>query len=140
MARDGRFPDPITVNSRGNTRIIFGTQPSRVSPTDTSVQHNFELGPVFVNDPALQAITKNVKPFPVGSVLVREKLAKADAAEPELLAVMIKREKGFNPDGGDWQFLITNAKGTKIKLNQKTGDCLNCHVGQASSDYVHPLK
>jgi len=52
---------------------------------------------------------------------------------------MIKREKGFNPDGGDWQFLIANAAKTKVKLRQKTGECLNCHYAVRDTDYVHPL-
>jgi hypothetical protein len=53
---------------------------------------------------------------------------------------MIKRERGFNPNGSDWQFLLMNGEGTKVKLNKRTGECLDCHSSQAATDYVHPLK
>jgi len=137
---DGRFKDPVMVNSQGTTRIVFGTTPSRVHKDDPNLDHNSELGPVFVNDLALQALTGNTKIFPVGSILVREKPGKSTDATPEVLAVMIKRESGFNPDGGDWQFLLANGSRTKVKLSQKTGDCLSCHQSQAKADFVHPLK
>jgi Cytochrome P460 len=136
---DGRYQDPITHNSRGTTRIIFGTTPSRQHKDNKEADHPVEFGPVFANDLAIQAISGKTKLFPTGSVLVREKLAKKGNTQPELLAVMIKREKGFNPDGGDWQFLITNAANTKVKLRQKTGECLNCHYSVRDTDFVHPL-
>jgi hypothetical protein len=53
---------------------------------------------------------------------------------------MIKRQKGFNPKGGDWQFLLTDGVGVKIKLQQKKGECLDCHQSQKSSDFVFPLQ
>ena len=99
-----------------------------------------ELGPVFVNELASQSIKAKSIAFPEGSVIVREKPSKSGDTKPELLAVMIKREKGFNPDGGDWQFLLINGAGTKVKLSQKTGDCLDCHRTQSKTDFVYPLK
>ena len=98
------------------------------------------LGPVFVNELASKSIKTQSKPFPEGSIIVREKPSKSGDKDPEVLAVMIKRESGFNPDGGDWQFLLINGPRTKVKLNQKTGQCLDCHSTQAKTDYVYPLK
>jgi len=93
-----------------------------------------------VNELALQSIKAKATTFPEGSVIVREKPSKAGDTKPELLAVMIKRQKGFNSDGGDWQFLLINGEGTRVKLSQKTGDCLGCHSSQSKTDFVYPLK
>ena len=136
---DGRYEEPITRTSRGSTKIIFGTIPSRQPKPDQNADHPVELGPVFANDLAIQAISGKSKLFPVGSVLVREKLAKKGDTLPQLLAVMIKRESGFNPAGGDWQFLVTNGSKTKVKLKQKSGECLACHYSAKDTDFVHPL-
>jgi hypothetical protein len=53
---------------------------------------------------------------------------------------MIKRERGYNPAGGDWQFLLTDGSMNKVKLKQKKGQCLDCHQSQRDTDFVYPLK
>ena len=131
---------PRVTMSRGTTRIVLDI-PVYTSPRQSRKDHKEnELGIVYANDLAHWAITENQAEFPEGSILVREKLAKRGATKPELLAAMIKRERGFNPKGGDWLFLITNGPMTKVKLSQKEGDCLDCHQSQKSSDFVFPLK
>ena len=109
------------------------------SSKKSKANHN-ELGPVFANDLAYKAITAGGAEFPVGSVLVREKLTKPGDTKPQLLAVMIKHGSGFNPDARDWEFLLTDGSLKKVKLHQKTGACLDCHQSQAVTDYVYPLK
>ena len=77
------------------------------------------------------------KPFyPVGAVIVREKLLTATSDTPDLLAAMIKREKGFNPAANDWEFMVINGSMTKIKKRQKTGDCQQCHSSEKDRDFV----
>ena len=73
--------------------------------------------------------------FPIGSIIVREKLSQPNAL-PELLAVMIKRANGFNPKGGDWEFLTFEGTGVKVKSREKTGSCLDCHSRQSDQDFV----
>lgn len=98
-------------------------------------------GVVYANEPASNAYAGLGPPvFPVGSVLVREKLSRLDSTTPELLAVMIKREKGFNPAGGDWLFMTVNGEATKITKRQKKGTCLNCHQSARDRDFVFELK
>ena len=66
---------------------------------------------VYVNDAAREAIMSG-RPakFPAGSIIVREKLATLDEARPELLAVMVKRARGFNPKAGDWESVFTQVR------------------------------
>jgi hypothetical protein len=79
----------------------------------------------------------NEKParFPLGSTIVREKLAEPNAS-PELLAVMIKRAPGFNTEGGDWEFLTLESDARKVKSREMTGSCLRCHSRQKDQDFV----
>jgi hypothetical protein len=122
----------------GTTRIFNRTVPfgSRSNNPNSHVQE----GKVFANDPALETSRSKAKVFPEGAVLVREKRKNPGDEKPELLAVMIKRGVGFNPKGGDWEFLVINGARTKVKLHQKTGDCLDCHQSQHGTDFVYPLK
>ena len=102
------------------------------------MDHN-QLGVIYANEVALKAVDSNSRVFPVGSIFVREKTSPTDS-KPELLAVMIKRESGFNPDGGDWQFLLTDGEKKKVKVRQKSGECLNCHYRQRENDFVFPVQ
>ena len=98
------------------------------------------FGVVYANELARKVIASGNKwAFPVGSIIVREKLIKADDKEPQAMAVMIKRERGFNPPGGDWLFLTVDGAMTKIGERQKRGSCLSCHKLQSKSDFMFPL-
>ena len=74
--------------------------------------------------------------LPPGSTIVREKLSSSSATKPDLLAVMIKRAKGFNPMANDWEFLVVTGDGTKIERREKTGACQECHASQSGNDLV----
>jgi hypothetical protein len=106
---------------------------------ETSKTDHSQLGKVYVNDVASGSIADQEKVYREDSILVREKSSKSAGSPPELLAIMIKREKGFNPDGGDWQFLLTDGARTKVKRNQKKGECLDCHRSQKDTDFVYSL-
>lgn len=98
------------------------------------------FGAIYVNDLARPFFNGEQRgPYPVGSVIVRERLPAPDATTPDLLAVMVKRPRGFNPKGGDWEFLTTDGGGSKIQERQKKGACLECHASQRERDYVFPL-
>ncbi|HEX7294268.1 MAG TPA: cytochrome P460 family protein, partial [Pyrinomonadaceae bacterium] len=99
------------------------------------------FGVVYANELARQAYSGPSKQaYPVGSIFVREKLARANSEKPQVLTVMIKREKGFNPAGGDWSFLAMDGAATKVKQRKKKGDCLECHQSARDRDFVFELK
>lgn len=94
---------------------------------------------VYVNAIGKEAMTKQKTPhFPVGTVIVKEKLTKPDSREPELMTVMVRHEKGYNPDNGDWEYLVFNGKGTKVTAQGKLEKCQSCHSksGPGTTDYV----
>lgn len=104
------------------------------------------FGVVYVNTIARQAMMLEKEPrFPIGSIIVREKLASATATEPQLLSIMLKREKGFNPAGGDWEFVVAKPSEAQLqKLEperqlqklERAVNCLSCHGQQQAADFV----
>jgi hypothetical protein len=126
--------------SHGTTRIRF-PNPGEVSPSRPSstpdVPHPTSFGIAYANYIARDSVLrKDPARFPTGSILVREKLLTPTATIPEVLVVMIKREKGFNPKASDWEFLTVSGDLKKIEKREKEGKCQRCHAAEAKNDFV----
>lgn len=92
---------------------------------------------VFVNAVGKEAMLMQKRPkFPVGTVIVKEKLSSPDSLIPELLTVMIKRAKGFNPKVGDWEFMTLNGDATEVTSKGKLENCQTCHIGYKQNDFI----
>jgi len=88
---------------------------------------------VYVNEVGKEAMFAKAA-FPVGSVIVKERHA-TQTAGVQFCTVMRKREKGYNPDCGDWEFTVLN----KQSVPTETGalkNCMACHAKQGMSDYT----
>jgi len=114
---------------------------NRIDPNDPHITRRSPGGTayikVWVNESAKAPMLTQREPrFPVGSIIVKEKLPDAATAEPELLTVMIKRNRGFNPEVGDWEFLVFNGHATTVVERGRLARCQECHVPTASTDYV----
>ncbi len=105
----------------------------------------------FANDLAASALAKNEASLPVGAIIVKEKLSapfsvsdlgreKDPENEPEPyftlrgLGAMVKREAGYDPGGGDWEYVYageeTGAERGRIE------NCKNCHAKAQATDYL----
>ena len=92
---------------------------------------------VYVNELGRKAMMEQASPkFPEGSVIVKEKLTEPSSQTPELLTVMMRREKGFNPESGDWEYIVVDGTGTKVEARGKLANCQGCHLSTAKADYV----
>lgn len=92
---------------------------------------------VYVSEAGRETYAQeNAKAFAEGTVIVKEKLAKKDSQDAMELGVMIKREKGFAPKSGNWQFIFVDAKGTVTDQQSKLENCASCHRLREKSDYV----
>jgi hypothetical protein len=99
--------------------------------------HRHKYLTVYVNEVGRQAMIGQLKPsFPEGSVIVKEKLPDPSSQVPELMTVMIKRGKGFNPASGDWEYMVVDGTGTKVLAQGKLEACQSCHTVNPGSDYV----
>jgi hypothetical protein len=92
---------------------------------------------VFVNSVGKEAMMKMARPmYPVGSMIVKEKLASADSTKPELLTAMIKREAGYNPESGDWEYLVLDGAASEIVERGKLTRCSGCHQAYKHRDFI----
>ena len=92
---------------------------------------------VYVNSIGQHALTLERSPrYPQGSIIVKEKLASADSTMPELLTVMVKRERGYNPASNDWEFLVVSGDTKTILERGKLENCAACHASQRGSDFI----
>jgi hypothetical protein len=83
-----------------------------------------------------EMLTKKSPKFPVGTVIVKEKLPMLNSTSPELLTVMIKREKGFNGEVGDWEFMTVSGNATAVTAKGKLESCQMCHINYDKNDYI----
>lgn len=99
--------------------------------------HHRKYITVYVNELGRKAMMEQVNPkFPEGSVIVKEKLSEPSSQTPELLTVMVKREKGFNSESGDWEYAVFEGTGTKVESRGKLGNCQGCHLATPNTDYI----
>ena len=80
---------------------------------------------------------RGAPPFGPGSVIVKEKYV-ASAAGRDLVAVamMIKREPGFEPTHGDWDYAYYEPDLGVIQTNEQSAYCSGCHAAAAPTDFV----
>ena len=92
---------------------------------------------VYVNPTGRDAmLTSGPVTFPEGTIIVKEKRHGSDESDPELLTVMLKRSKGYNPESGDWDFAVLDGKAVAVQAQGKLENCVKCHNAVATSDYV----
>ena len=98
--------------------------------------HKFNYITVYVNDIGSKAMYAKKPDFPMGSVIVKEKLPNKDSESPELLTVMIKHEPGYNTANGDWEYMVTDGAG-KVQARGQLENCQSCHTLVKDTDYVY---
>jgi len=102
--------------------------------------HQAKFITVYVNDLGRHAMTEELNPrFPIGTVIVKEKLPNKDATAAELLTVMRKRERGYDSKNGDWEYLMFDGPGRVVQESGKTESCQSCHMIYKPQDYVTRL-
>lgn len=114
----------------------FRTSPEPAGPSAHEVWTT-TYGRVFANDVAAPYMKDERLRFPVGSVIVREKLLAAGDATPELVSVMIKRPRGFRPVDHDWEFAIVDRGLLRVRRGKDVQTCAACHANTRSTDMVY---
>jgi len=93
---------------------------------------------VYVNSVGREAMfTKDVPRFPEGSIIVKAKISTHfEGRKPLLYTIMRKREQGYNPKVGDWEFSVVGPNGTDVQGTGKLENCQACHLSEPGSDFV----
>lgn len=118
-----------------NRRVLEKTN-ALGQPLSVANPHEHKYAHVFVSSNGSFAMKTNSATFPVGSIIIKEKFSDPNGKETELFTGMIKREKGYNPACGDWEFFTLSAEATKVTARGKLKSCMDCHVEYAESDFV----
>ena len=139
----------------GATWIKVNTEPYRISstvdllcraPTAADYEPERKSNPhaasyitVYVNKVGGDAMfAKNVQRFPEGSIIVKEKIGTHfEGRKPLLYTLMKKREPGYNPKVGDWEFSVVGPDGKQLQAIGKLENCQGCHIGKSATDFVY---
>jgi hypothetical protein len=103
-----------------------------VVPSDNPHQNQRFL--VYVNPAGSQAMRDPVPRFPPGSVIVKEKLDRPESRTPELMTVMVKHKAGYQPEMGDWEYVVLDSAGAVTARDLQR--CQSCHASKKATDYV----
>lgn len=88
---------------------------------------------VRVNATGIQSF-RNGKVMPVGSIIAKEKYIGSNPMSS--YALMIKREAGYDPEHGDWQYVYVDSNAKPAVSEGKLVNCIKCHDGAKDSDYL----
>lgn len=94
---------------------------------------------VYVNKIGREAMfAKAMQHFPQGSIIVKEKFkTESEPRKPILYTLMKKRERGYNPEVGDWEFSVVGPDGKQVQETGKLENCESCHRSQSDTDFVY---
>ena len=81
-------------------------------------------------------MSRSTPKFPVGSILVRERLTTPTSAVPTTVIAMIKRNFGFSRVTDDWEFFMMNGPEMKLVSRETSGNCAECHAKAKTTDWV----
>jgi hypothetical protein len=90
----------------------------------------------YVTPGGAEAIKAEKSVFPEGTMIVKKKFVKGSEDSPELFTVMLKRERGFNPEAGDWEFITLSGDAKTVTSRGKQTSCIECHRLYKDHDFV----
>lgn len=95
--------------------------------------HAVERLSVFMNPAAASTLRDAVRPkYPVGSIVVKRK--EHDDGSEVAIGGMVKREAGYDPTNGDWEYFY--AESGRAPESGRLETCSGCHARAADSDHV----
>jgi hypothetical protein len=118
------------VNVRVGERPAPGDRSAPIDPHEGHWIH------VYVSHPGRDAMLTGKGVYPRGAVILKQKFRDAAGKETELFTGMLKREKGYNPAAGDWEFFALNAGATAVLPLKDFKSCVGCHEPFRATDFV----
>ncbi len=93
---------------------------------------------VYTNEAATLPYFDPWGKFPEGSLVLKVKLTDPDH-QPGGFTGMWKREPGYFPAGGDWEYFTVDGPASKITERGKIQTCADCHANYAKGDRITKL-
>ncbi len=98
--------------------------------------HNDHWIDVYVSRNGSEVMTSGSGTYPQGTMILKRKYQDSERRTTELFTGMLKREKGYNSDLGDWQFFVLDSKAEKVTEFGRLVSCMDCHAAFGKSDFV----
>lgn len=107
----------------------------RVAPLPDEGPHKGARFLIHANAAAALPVFDPWGKFPEGSLILKEKLGKKDGTT-RLFTGMLKRENGYYPEGGDWEYFTVDGAASKIAERGRLSRCATCHEEYPEGDFV----
>jgi hypothetical protein len=92
---------------------------------------------VYVTPSGRDMMTTGKRVYPPGTLILKQKFLDALGKKTELFTGMLKREKGYAPQVGDWEFFVLNAQATRVtSVKNELISCTSCHESFRDTDFV----
>ena len=91
---------------------------------------------IYVNDIAKEAYLKEKSIFPVDSLILKPLFNDLKRTIFARLVIMLKMEKGYDPENGDWWYGVYDESGTVNFHQGRIHSCIVCHKEGESTDYT----
>jgi hypothetical protein len=100
-----------------------------------SADHNAWFD-IYVNTIAKKAYVEKLSLLPVGSIVLKPLYSDEQRSETAKLTIMLKMEKGYDRENGDWWYGVYDKTGMKGSYQGKIQDCITCHKLAKETDYM----
>lgn len=97
---------------------------------------------VYANDSAYSHIVNGeAGDFPLGAMIVKEKIRDGKNHAHNSLGIMIKQKVGFDPVNANWEFVFVDDSQKVARGSKELANCYACHrggdsFGQKAADFV----
>jgi hypothetical protein len=91
---------------------------------------------IYVNTLAKKAYLEKSSLFPVGSIVLKPLYPDSQRSKTARLTIMIKMEKGYDAENGDWWYGVYDETGMKRSHQGKIKSCIKCHKIAKETDYM----
>ena len=127
----------------GRTKFLCRAPTFAEKSEEKNNPHLEKFARLFVDKAGRAAAEGHEPVYPAGTLLIKEKLP-ADGKgktvvpgkETELFTGMLKREKGYNPACGDWEFFTVSGDAKKLTGRGKLTSCMECHQRYPDRDFT----
>jgi len=91
---------------------------------------------IYLNDKAKEAYIEVKRDFPVGSEVFKPLYSDREAKHFARLVIMVKMQKGYDPDHGDWWYGVYDESGRVMGYEGRIPECISCHEMAKETDYM----
>jgi len=91
---------------------------------------------IYINALAKKAYIEQWSLLPVGSIVVKPLYPDQERSETAKLTIMLKMEKGYDSENGDWWYGVYDETGMEGWYQGKIKSCIKCHAQAKETDYM----